>query len=62
VKDLKQSMVAGVTGAHGVNAHGLVVLVFLSQNVNVTIQFQLLGESSVWVNVEGIKSATSRWA
>jgi len=53
-------MVAGVTGAHGVNAHGLVVLAFLSQNVNVTIQFQLLGESSVWVNVEGIKSAASR--
>lgn len=53
-------MVAGATGALGVNAHGLAVLVFLSQNVNVTIQFQLLGESSVWVNVGGIKSATSR--
>jgi len=53
-------MVVGVIGAHGVNAHGLAVLVFLSQNVNVTIQFQLLEESSVWVNVEGIKSATSR--
>jgi len=60
VKGLKQSMVAGVTGAHGVNARGLAVLAFPSQNGNVTIQFQLLGESSVWVNVEGIKSATSR--
>jgi hypothetical protein len=54
-------MVAGVTGAHGANAHVLVVLVFLSQNVSVTTQFQLLVESSVWVNVEDIKSATLRW-
>jgi hypothetical protein len=53
-------MVAGVTGAHGVNAHGLVVLAFLSQNVSVTIQFQLLEGSFVWVNVEDIKSATLR--
>jgi hypothetical protein len=55
-------MVAGVTGVHGVNAHGLVVLEFLSQNVSVIIQFQLLGENFVWVSVEDTESATLRWA
>jgi hypothetical protein len=53
-------MVAGVTGAHGVNVHGLVVLEYLSQSVSVTIQFQRLVESSVWVNVEDTESATLR--
>jgi len=62
VNDLKQSMVAGVTGAHGVNVHGLVVLEYLLQSVSVTTQFQLLGESFVWVNVEDTESVTLRSA
>jgi hypothetical protein len=53
-------MVAGVSGARGVNAHGLVALECPSQNVIVIIQFQLLGESSVWVNVDDTESAILR--
>jgi hypothetical protein len=53
-------MVAGVNGAHGVNVHALVVLEYLSQSVSVTIQFQLLEASFVWVNVADTESVTLR--